>query len=90
MKEFNKIGCNELENPIGIETLTGLLWNGRASYCCNELENPIGIETNRYLKSLCKTYSCNELENPIGIETAEFSKELGASNDFVATNLKTR
>jgi len=38
-------GCNELENPIGIETYFMyyfiIVW-----YCrCNELENPIGIET---------------------------------------------
>jgi len=48
--------CNELENPIGIETLhssPGFMQPGR----CNELENPIGIETHFDLNSKNYLYS---------------------------------
>ena len=38
--------CNELENPIGIETLLFAYLTNHV-VCCNELENPIGIETYR-------------------------------------------
>jgi len=37
--------CNELENPIGIETGKVKNNNLLISIRCNELENPIGIET---------------------------------------------
>ena len=61
--------CNELENPIGIET-----WSMRPSRQphprCNELENPIGIETEGLALAVYSfQLRCNELENPIGIET---------------------
>jgi len=39
------IGCNELENPIGIETSPCDSSITMISGGCNELENPIGIET---------------------------------------------
>ena len=65
-----RLGCNELENPIGIETKNNCKkWNLCFSRC-NELENPIGIETALEDEEE-HTYPgcCNELENPIGIET---------------------
>ena len=37
--------CNELENPIGIETRYNYLLSMDMLGGCNELENPIGIET---------------------------------------------
>ena len=37
--------CNELENPIGIETRKSQRAEKTALVSCNELENPIGIET---------------------------------------------
>ena len=37
--------CNELENPIGIETVMVFGMSRLKSDSCNELENPIGIET---------------------------------------------
>ncbi len=37
------LSCNELENPIGIETFIEEE-KGDVFSCCNELENPIGIE----------------------------------------------
>ena len=68
--------CNELENPIGIETHCPI-GCFRQSLSCNELENPIGIETpagNSVIST--SPMCCNELENPIGIETD--SKRLGS------------
>ena len=42
-----ELSCNELENPIGIET-SGMSTDGNdVGIGCNELENPIGIETLR-------------------------------------------
>jgi len=38
--------CNELENPIGIET-ENLGISIPELFSCNELENPIGIETDK-------------------------------------------
>jgi len=64
--------CNELENPIGIETLLHGL-TPTARWSCNELENPIGIETSYNISARVKSdMGCNELENPIGIETVFF------------------
>ena len=37
--------CNELENPIGIETMPLHHKDAYSLMRCNELENPIGIET---------------------------------------------
>jgi len=37
--------CNELENPIGIETIPPGSGGSSPALGCNELENPIGIET---------------------------------------------
>ncbi len=37
--------CNELENPIGIETKYVYQQAVSMGMRCNELENPIGIET---------------------------------------------
>ena len=64
------LSCNELENPIGIETLQHFAYLIFDLLGCNELENPIGIETVKMTPhNETEARSCNELENPIGIET---------------------
>ena len=84
------VGCNELENPIGIETETFAGEGYMEAWRCNELENPIGIETRGNTRRVMMVMmSCNELENPIGIETQSLPDGI-CGRKYVATNLKTR
>jgi len=82
--------CNELENPIGIETLLGsclqitifpLQRTWKPDRDWNNVPRAEGDG-----KAKC----CNELENPIGIETKNTNDMMKDKNRIVATNLKTR